>query len=108
MFTQSITALDLADETITESLIYSALLNLGRSKPDDDRLSSNYLLLATFVLTGPLTNIFTAVLRHGYMPTLLSKCTLVHILKRNKDPTVCDNYRPFLIALASNLSKVLE
>ena len=40
------------------------------------------------------------------MPTLLSKCTLVPILKRNKDPTVPDNYRP--IALASNLSNVLE
>ena len=40
------------------------------------------------------------------MPTLLSKCSLVPILKPNKDPTVPDNYRP--IALASNLSKVLK
>ena len=96
--TQSITALDLADETITEPLVYSALLSLGRDKSDDDGLSSNHLLLATSVLTGPLANLFTAALRHGYMPTLLTKCTLVPILKPNKDPT----------ALVSNLSKVLD
>ena len=104
--TQSITALDLADETITEPLVYSALLGLGRNKSDDDGLSSNHLLLATSVLTGPLANHFTDALRHGYMPTLLTKCTLVPILKPNKDPTVSNNYRP--IAMASNLSKVLE
>ena len=89
-----------------ESLVYSALLNLGRDKSDDDGLSSNHLLLATTVLTGPLANLFTVALRHGYMPTLLSKCTLVPILKPNKDPTVSNNST--LIALASNLSKVLE
>ena len=62
-----------------------------------------HLVLATSVLTGPLANLFTAALRHGYMPTLLTKCTLVSILKPNKEPTVSDNYRP--IALASNLAK---
>ena len=79
---------------------------MGRDKSDDDGLSSNHVLLATSVLTGALTNLFTAALRHGYMPTLLTKCTLVPILKLNKDPTLSNNYRP--IALASNLSKILE
>ena len=65
--TQSITTLDLADETIIESLVYSALLSLSRDKSDDDGLSSNHLVLATSVLTGPLANLFTAALRHGYM-----------------------------------------
>ena len=71
--TQSITTLDLADETIMESLVYNALLSLGSNKLDDDGLSFNYLLLATSVLTGPLAYLFTAALSKTWLYTYFAK-----------------------------------
>ena len=54
------------DATLIASMQEVWLLSLGRDKSDDDGLSSNHLLLATSVLTGPLANLFTAALRRGY------------------------------------------
>lgn len=53
-----------------------------------------------------LASLFTAILRHGYMPKLLRDCILVPIPKGSKDPTLSENYRA--IALAHTLSKALE
>ena len=53
-----------------------------------------------------MSQLFTAVVRHGYVPKLLRDCILQLIPKSGKDPTCSDNYRP--IALAPTLSKVLE
>ena len=53
-----------------------------------------------------LSQLFTIILRHGYMPAYIRDCTIVPIPKSYLDPTSSSNYRP--IALASNLSKALE
>ena len=60
-----------------------------------------------FSATGssPLSQLFTAVVRHGYLPKLLRDCILQLIPKPGKTQ-LADNYRP--IALATTLSKVLE
>ena len=57
-------------------------------------------------MSDPLSDLFTSVLRHDYMPSALRDCTLVPIPKGLKDPSDSNNYRA--IALASTLSKVLE
>ena len=66
-----------------------------------DSISNSDLL--TF---EPLSQLFTSVVRHGYVPKLLRDCILQLIPKPGKDPTCSDNYRP--IALAPTSSKVLE
>ena len=53
-----------------------------------------------------IASLFTAILRHGYMPEQLRNCILVPIPKANKDPANSDSYHP--ISLASALSKALE
>ena len=63
-------------------------------------------LLHASVIAPSLATFFTAVLRHGYIPSALRDCVLVPIPKPLKDPSVSDSYRP--IALAPNLSKILE
>ena len=50
-----------------------------------------------------LSELFTVILCHGYMPESLRDCTLVPIPKPFKDPTLSEP-----IALAPNLSKVLD
>ena len=57
-------------------------------------------------LTGVLSRLFTAMLRHGYIPECLRDCILKPILKPGKDPSNSDSYRP--IALAPTLSKLFE
>jgi hypothetical protein len=51
-------------------------------------------------------SLFTAMLRHGYVPNSLRDCILQPIPKPGKDYSNSDNYRP--IALALTLSKILE
>ena len=58
------------------------------------------------VLSEFLSDLFTAILRHRYVPNSLRDCILQPIPKPGKDPSSSDNYRP--IALASTLSKVFE
>ena len=69
-------------------------------------MSSNHLILASPVLISFLSDFFSVILRHVYMPKLLRDCTIVPVPKPQKDPSISDHYRP--IALAPNLSKVLE
>ena len=86
--------------------ICTVLGNLGPHKSDNSPLSSNHLIAASPILPTFLTQLFTIILRHGYMRASIRDCTVVPIPKSHLDPTSSSNYRP--IALASNLSKVLE
>ena len=58
------------------------------------------------VIAEPLSVLFTAMIRHSFMPKLFRDCTLVPIPKSGKDPNFSDSYRA--IALAPTLSKALE
>ena len=69
-------------------------------------LSSDNLKSACCVVSDPLSDFFTSVLRHDYMPSVLRNCTLVPIPKDLKDPSDSNNY--IAIALTSTLSKLLE
>ena len=75
-------------------------------KNDGTNLSSNHFIRALPAIELFVADLFTSILRHGYMPTVLCDCILVPISKGNKDPTLSDDYRP--VALAPTLSKALE
>ena len=84
-----------------------SLDKLKIAKSDDSSPFSDAFIFAKDLLSNPLSQLFTAVIRHGYVPKLLIDCILQLILKPGgKDPTSPDNYRP--IALAPTSSKVLE
>ena len=102
----SLTSLDLMSVSITPSRVNNALSRLKRGKSDGTNLTSNHFALASAELVDVLSRLFTAILRHGYMPKCIRDCTVRPVPKPGKDPTVSDNYRP--IALAPTLSKILE
>ena len=97
---------DLAPFLVSERCVMDAFSHLKSGKGDGSTLVSNHWIHALPALCSPLASLFTAILRHGYMPEQLRNCTLVPIPKGNKDPALSDSYRP--IALASTLSKALE
>ena len=69
-------------------------------------LSSDFLIYAAPVIADAYAQLFTAILRHGYVPASLRDCLIVPIRKGQKDPSISGNYRS--IALAPSLSKTLE
>lgn len=101
-----ITSIDIEHVSVSRSVVEECLKGLGKDKYDGSSLSSNHIILASPVLINFLSDFFTIILRHGYMPKLLRDCVVLPIPKPFKDPSKSDNYRP--IALASNLSKVFE
>ena len=103
---ESITPSALSSVFITQEIVYDAISQLNRNKNDGPVLSSNHFIYAKEVLSTPLSKLFTAVIRHGTVPTPLRDCILVPIPKPGKDPSCSDNYCP--IALAPTLSKVFE
>ena len=58
------------------------------------------------IIAPLLSDLFIAIVCHGFMPESLCHCILVPIPKGQKDPSMSENYHP--IALAPTLSKVLE
>ena len=67
---------------------------------------SDHLIMCLPVIAEPLSGLFTAMIRHSFLPKLLWNCTLVPIPKSGKDPSDSSSYRA--IALAPTLSKALE
>ena len=102
----SLSASDLTSIQISPSVVSESLNRLKLSKSDGTKLSSNQFICASPVLPELLSNLFTAMLLHGYVPDSLRDCILQPILKPGKDPSTSDNYRP--IALTPTLSKVFE
>ena len=97
---------DLNVVTISIPCVHSAFSLLKPHKNDGTNLSSNHFIRALPAIELFVADLFTSILRHGYMPTVLCDCILVPISKGNKDPTLSDDYRP--VALAPTLSKALE
>ena len=97
---------DLEGTTISSGTVSAALSQLKLGKSEGTNLLSDHFICASPVLKEFLSNLFTAMLRHGYVPSSLRDCILQPIPKTGKDPSNSDNYRP--IALAPTLSKVLE
>ena len=88
------------------STVSDALSRVKAGKSDGSTLISNHFIYASSSLTEFLSKLFTAMLRHGYVPQCLRDCIMQPIPKPGKDPSDSDSYRP--IALAPTLSKVFE
>ena len=97
---------DLERTAILSATVSAALSQLRLGKSEGTSLLSNHFICASPVLKEFLSKLFTAMLRHGYVPNSLRDCILQPIPKPGKDPSNSDNYRP--IALAPTLSKVFE
>ena len=97
---------EIASFSISAQRIHSAFSKLKLSKSDGSILVSDHLIMCLPVIAEPLSGLFTAMIRHSFMPKLLGDCTLVPIPKRGKDPSVSSSYRA--ITLAPTLSKALE
>jgi hypothetical protein len=96
----------LSEVIVSDEDILSAIHSLQSGKTDFDHVSSNHLKFAAPSIADSLASLFSAFLRHGYMPKCFCDCVLISIPKSCKDPSSSDSYRP--ISLASCLSKVLE
>ena len=103
---ESCSPCQLFETSITIEDVIESIVHLKNGKKDSTTLSSDHLKSACCIVSDPLSDFFTSVLRHGYMPSALRDCTLIPIPKGLKDPSDSNNYRA--IALASTLSKVLE
>ena len=97
---------DLVGISISEECVDGAFAHLKCGKSDGSGIVSDHLIHALPAIRSFVSLLFTAILRHGYMPEQLRNCILVPIPKANKDPAISDSYRP--ISLASALSKALE
>ena len=86
--------------------VSSALGHLKSGKSDGSPISSNHFINASSALVSVLSPLFTALVRHAFLPGDLKNCVFKPIPKPSKDPASSDSYRP--IALAPILSKILE
>ena len=102
----TISKVDTASFSISIECVRSAFSKLKLSKSDGSLLVSDHLIMCLPVIAEPLSVLFTAMIRHSFMPKLFRDCTLVPIPKNGKDPNFSDSYRA--IALAPTLSKALE
>ena len=102
----SLSSDDLASVEFSSECVFAALRHLKPSKSDGSALQSDHVIHAASVIVPLLSDLFTAIVHHGYMPEPLCDCILVPIPKGQKDPSISDNYRP--IALAPTISKPLE
>ena len=102
----SLSATDLSSVCVSEELVAEAIFQLKPHKSDGYNVTSEHLKYASTVIAKPLSSLFTAILRHGYMPECFRDSIIVPIPKGSKDASKSSNYRP--IALSSNFSKILE
>ena len=82
-------------------VVEEAIGKLKRGKVGGDSLASGHIHHAPVSLHHFLSRLFTALLRHGFIPTALRDATIQPIPKGSKDPTLSANYHG--TALASSL-----
>ena len=96
----------LASVSVSPAIVSEALSLLKHGKGDGSNFSSDHFLFCSEVITPFLSQLFTCMIRHSYVPSALRNCILHPLLKPGKDPCKSDSCRP--IALAPTLSKVFE
>ena len=89
----SLSVHDLCDISVSVDTVFAALSKLKPSKRENSTLSSDHFIKSSSVIAPFLASFVTALLRHCYMPSVISGCTLVPIPKPRKDPSCSDNYR---------------
>ena len=65
---------ELASVTISEECVIDAFLHLMRGKSDGSVLLSDHYTHALPAVCSSFTNLFTAILQHGYMLTQCKGC----------------------------------
>ena len=83
---------DLQSFQFSQDCVASALSHLKPGKHDGSPLSSDHVIKASPVLVTILPPLFTAFVRHSYLPPNLRNCILKPIPKPHKDPTLFDSY----------------
>ena len=71
----------LFETSITIEDVIESIVHLKNGKKDSTTLSSDHLKSACCIVSDPLSDFFTSVRRHGYMPSALRDCTLIPIPK---------------------------
>ena len=71
---------DLKDTFISPSITAESLSHLKLGKSEGTNLLSNHFVYASPVLSNFLSDLFTAMLRHGYVPISLRDCILHQFL----------------------------
>ena len=100
-----ITVSDIEEVDISVELVEHCLKDLGRNKSDGSNLLSNHFVLAASVIAPSLATFFTAVLRHGYIPSALRDCVLVPISKPlNRISDIFSNFISRALASKSTLT----
>ena len=103
----SITSLDISRVSFSEDDVLEALSHLKSGKSDGDGVFAEHLIFASSPLITPLSDYFSSLVHHGFMPHCFRDFVLIPVPRKNKDDVTCtSSYRP--IALASSLSKTLE
>ena len=101
-----ISSKDIANLSFLSEIIKQAIGKLKRSKPDGSSLVSDHVIEAPPLIFPFLAQLFTPLMRHGFMPTVFRDAIIQPIPKGSKDPSLSFNYRG--IVLASSLSKIFE
>ena len=71
----SLNQADLTSCSISITTVIEALSHLKLGKSDGTALISNHFICASSVLSAFLSKLFTAMLRHGYVPKSLRDCS---------------------------------
>ena len=81
----SLSAADLSSVCVSEELVSEAIFQLKPHKSDGYNVTSKHLKCASIVIAKPLSSLFTAILRNGYMPECFRDSIIVLIPKGSKD-----------------------
>ena len=75
----SVSTSQLQDVVVTCEDVIKAIHRVKSGKFDSDGLSSEHLRFACPVIADSLASLFTACLRHGYMPKGIRDCILIPV-----------------------------
>ena len=70
---KSISPSDLSSMLITQETVLDAISQFKPGKNDGSNFMSNHFIHAKKVLSDPLSKLFTAMLRHGVIPTFVAQ-----------------------------------
>jgi len=81
-----LTSEDLSSVSVFSNYVRSAFKLLKPHKADGTSLLSDHLIFALPAIEGFVADLFTSILRCGYMPAALRDCILVPVPKGKKAP----------------------
>ena len=98
------------DGGISETEINQAITSMGSGKaPGPDGFPIEFYKKFSDQLAPLLCKVYAEALRLGSLPPTMSQAIISVLLKKGKEPTLCDSYRPISLVCCDNkiLAKVL-